>query len=103
MSDRRAIPGAESEEDREILAALVGRGQEGMTVLELRAAVDADIDTIETSLTQLKREGLIVVEQHDETPVIRPHDSVVPEDEGRATEESIVGTLLAEIRKRLPF
>jgi aminomethyltransferase len=42
-----------------VLDALVDRGEEGMTVLELRAAVDADIEAIETALSALKRDGLI--------------------------------------------
>ena len=56
-----------------------------MTVLELRAAVDADIDAIEEALAALKADRLIGVEREDGTTRIRPDDRVLPrpEDEDR--------------------
>ncbi|ERH13307.1 MAG: hypothetical protein J07HB67_02345 [halophilic archaeon J07HB67] len=62
-----------------VLDALVGRADEGMTVLELRSHVDADIDRIETALTDLKTDGLIEVERDDQRLWLYPHDSVVPD------------------------
>lgn len=82
-----------------LLDALVDRGEEGMTVLELRAAVDADIDTIETGLAALKRDGLIVVVKRRQTTVIKPDARVVPDPEASPDDPS----LLEWLRGRLPF
>ena len=62
-----------------VLDALVDRGSEGMTVFELRAAVDEDIDTLEDALAELKSDSLISVESGDERVVILPDDRVVPD------------------------
>jgi ribosome assembly protein YihI (activator of Der GTPase) len=70
-----------------VLDALVGRAEDGMTVLELRSHVDADIDRIETALTELKADGLIEVERDDETLWLYPHDAVVPDPEETTDEE----------------
>jgi DNA-binding transcriptional ArsR family regulator len=64
-----------------VLDALVDRAEEGMTVFELRAAVDADIDTIEQALGELKSDSLITVEEAGERIRIRPDDRVVPDPE----------------------
>jgi len=48
-----------------LLDALVDRGDEGMTVLELRAAVDANIDAVEEALSALKADSLITVESEE--------------------------------------
>ncbi|SNR35478.1 DUF6432 family protein [Halorubrum vacuolatum] len=63
-----------------VLDALVDRNEEGMTVLELRAAVDADIDAIEEALSTLKADSLITVESDDRVRVY-PADRVVPNPE----------------------
>lgn len=77
-----------------VLDALVGRAEDGMTVLELRAAVDQDIDTIEDALSTLKSEGLITVEQEDERTLIHPADRVVPSpEEQREEEQGLVDAL----------
>jgi hypothetical protein len=77
-----------------VLDALVDRGEEGMTVLELRAAVDADIDAIEDSLAALKRDDLIAVEEHGGRVVILPDDRVVPDDEpGSDADRSVLDEL----------
>mgnify|MGYP000327278268 CR=1 FL=1 len=89
----------EADEEAEILDALVDRGEEGMTVLELRAFVDADIDAIEEGLTELKRDGLIEVERNDDDALIKPDESVMPDGEDGGDDRS----LLDEIRDRLPF
>ncbi len=62
-----------------VLDALVDRAEEGMTVFELRAAVDEDIDTLEEALSELKSDGLISVEKDGGRVVIMPDDRVVPE------------------------
>lgn len=69
-----------------VLDALVDRADEGMTVFELRAAVDADIDRLEGALADLKADGLIAVEESGGRTVIIPDDRVVP-DPGEEPEE----------------
>ena len=82
-----------------VLDALVERGEEGMTVLELRAAVDADIEAIEDGLAALKRDGLIHVSTETGDAVIRPDDRVLPSPDDDQPDPSIVDWL----RARLPF
>jgi len=79
----------------EVLDALVDRAGEGMTVLELRAAVGADIDQIESALSELKADGLIVVSDDNGTVRIQPADEVVPDptDEADPTEPSLLDVL----------
>lgn len=97
------MPAKREYRDREevqvaVLDALVERGGEGMTVLELRTRVDAEIDRIEDALGELKAEDLITVEREDGRVVIRPDDRVVPE---RTDEEE--PTLVDRLRDRFPF
>ncbi|MGB9957317.1 DUF6432 family protein [Haloferax prahovense] len=80
-----------------VLDALVDRHDEGMTVFELRAAVDADIDTIEEALSALKDEGLIVVEEADTGVLIHADERVVP-DPSEAVEED--ASLFERLRER---
>ena len=80
-----------------LLDALVDRGDEGMTVLELRAAVDADIDAIEEALSTLKADSLIVVESDDRVRVYA-HDRVVPDPD--AVDET-PASLVDAIRDRI--
>jgi hypothetical protein len=82
-----------------VLDALVDRGEEGMTVLELRSHVDAEIDELESALSELKSEGLIEVSNDDERTVIYPDDRVIPAPDTEQGEPS----LLDEIRRRFPF
>lgn len=89
--NRRAIEVA-------LLDALVDRADEGMTVFELRAVVDADIDAIEEALAALKRDDLITVSGGDDRVVILPADHVVP-DPSEPLENG--SGLLDTIRKRL--
>jgi hypothetical protein len=81
-----------------LLDALVDRGDEGMTVLEARAAVDADIDAVEEALSSLKADSLITVES-DERVRVYAHDRVVPDPDapGDDPPEGLVDT----IRERL--
>ena len=81
-----------------LLDALVDRGDEGMTVLELRAAVDADIDAVEEALSALKEDSLITVE-HEERVRVYDHDRVVPDPE--APDDDPSGGLVDVIRDRL--
>jgi len=82
-----------------VLDALVDRGEDGMTVLELRTAVDADIQAIETALSSLKDDGLIHVSTGGRGTNITPDERVVPSPHDRAEEQSI----LEWLRERLPF
>ncbi|WP_253738217.1 DUF6432 family protein [Halohasta salina] len=81
----------------DVLDALVEHAEEGMTVLELRAVVETDIDGIETALETLKADGLITVDEQGGTVRIQPADHVidtnpVPDDDP---------TLVDVIRDRL--
>ncbi|MFB6295971.1 MAG: DUF6432 family protein [Halobacteriales archaeon] len=99
MNAKRAVHSRETDAEEAILEALIERGEEGMTVLELRASVDEDIDAIEAGLTELKRDALIEVDRDDGTTVIYPDERVMPEN-GAADQES---SILDAIRDRLPF
>jgi hypothetical protein len=70
-----------------VLDALVDRAEEGMTVFEVRAAVDTDIDDIEAALAALKQDGLISVEDGDDRVVILVDDRVVPDPDAERHEE----------------
>lgn len=82
-----------------VLDALVDRSEDGMTVLELRAFVDADIDKLEAALSELKRDDLISISETDGSMVIKPDERVVP-DPGEPESQP---SLFDELRKRLPF
>lgn len=84
----------------DILDALVDRGEEGMTVFELRTQVDVDIDDIESALARLKDDDLISVDDGGDRAVIVPDDRVVPSDPSESEHQP---SLFDEIRKRLPF
>jgi len=81
-----------------LLDALVDRGDEGMTVLELRAAVDADIDAVEEALSALKEDSLITVESEERVRVYA-HDRVIPDPE--APVDDPPGGIVDTIRDRL--
>lgn len=83
-----------------ILDALVDRPGEGMTVLELRAVVEADIDRLETALSTLKADGLILVENGGSSVRIRPADHVVPAPGDEPAEET---NFFEQLRDRLGF
>jgi len=70
-----------------VLDALVDRAEEGMTVFELRAAVDTDIDHIEEALAALKRDDLISVADGDDRVVIKVADRVVPDPDAERHDE----------------
>jgi hypothetical protein len=83
-----------------VLDALVDRSEEGMTVFELRAGVDVDIDIddLETALADLKEAGLIDVENEEEAMRIYPADRVVPEPTSNDEDEPSV---LERVRQKL--
>ncbi|WP_440770993.1 DUF6432 family protein [Natronorubrum sp. DTA28] len=83
-----------------VLDALVDRTDDGMTVFELRAAVEVDIDELETALSTLKEDDLITVESGTSETVIKPADRVVPDT---PTDEDEAQTIGDWIRDRLPF
>jgi hypothetical protein len=62
-----------------VLDALVDRGEEGMTVLELRTRVDAEIDDLEAALGELKADDLITATTEDARTVIHVDETVRPE------------------------
>ncbi|MFD1570506.1 DUF6432 family protein [Halorubrum laminariae] len=81
-----------------LLDALVDRGDEGMTVLELRAAVDADIDAVEEALSSLKADSLITVESAERVRVY-PHDRVVPDPDAPVADDD--ASFVDQLRDRL--
>ncbi|MFW5938818.1 MAG: DUF6432 family protein [Halolamina sp.] len=87
------------EVEAEVLAALADRAEEGMNVLELRAAVDADIDRLEPALAELKDDGLIDVESTGERVVLYPAAGVVAGPDEHETEPG----MLEIIRDRFGF
>jgi DNA-binding transcriptional ArsR family regulator len=70
-----------------VLDALVERSEEGMTVLEVRAVVDEDIDTIEQALSALQDDDLIEVSSEQTRTRIHPADRTVPDPETVPDEE----------------
>jgi len=98
----RAKPEFRDRDDTQVtvLDALVDRGGEGMTVFELRATAEVDIDDLEAALADLKDEGLIEVEKEgDGRTLIKPAPVVVPDPDDDRTD----GSLLERVRDRLPF
>jgi hypothetical protein len=76
-----------------VLDALADRGEEGMTVFELRSHVDADIDDLESALANLKADGLIDAEENGHRTVILVDERVIP-DEPLDDEPSVVDAIL---------
>lgn len=60
-----------------VLDALADRRDDGMTVFEIRSRVDADIDELETALSDLKTDGLIEATEDDQRTVILPEDHAI--------------------------
>ncbi|MFC7044505.1 DUF6432 family protein [Halobacteriaceae archaeon GCM10025711] len=71
-----------------VLDALVDRNEDGMTVFELRAHVDVEIDELERALAELKRDDLITASQETSRTVIRVDERVIP-DRDPETEPSV--------------
>ena len=81
-----------------VLDALVDHREDGMTVFELRAAADVDIDTLEEALADLKDDALISVETSDGRTVVLPADRVVPDPADPPDDD---GGLVDAVRDRL--
>lgn len=81
-----------------VLDALADHADEGMTVLELRAVVDRDIDSIERALAALTDDGLITVDNQSSSVRIQPADHVI---ETNPTPEDDDQTLVEILRDRL--
>ncbi|SIR97568.1 DUF6432 family protein [Natronorubrum thiooxidans] len=83
-----------------VLDELVDRADDGMTVFELRAAVEVDIDHLEDALSTLKQDDLIVVESDHTETVIKPDERVIPEIPTDEDDDQSIGEWL---RERFPF
>ena len=70
-----------------LLDTLVAHADDGMTVFDLRAMVDADIDRIETALEELKADELIDVRRENGSVFIYPADRVVPDPDADPDDE----------------
>jgi hypothetical protein len=79
-----------------VLDALVDRNEDGMTVFELRAHVDAGIDDLEEALGNLKTDDLIAAEKKENRTVITVDERVVPDGQPEPPE-----TILDRIREKL--
>lgn len=75
----RAKPAYRDRDETEVavLDALADWNGEGMTVFELRAVVDEDIDTIEAALAELKADELIEATHDDGQTVITVDERVI--------------------------
>lgn len=82
-----------------VLDALVDRNEAGITVFELRSRVDADIDELETALSELKDDGLLSTSQEDGRTVIIPDERIIPEPDEGEDEPSVFD----RIKERLPL
>ncbi|SEW11467.1 DUF6432 family protein [Halobacterium jilantaiense] len=80
-----------------VLDALVERANGGMTVFELRASVDADIDGIEDALGSLTSDGLVHAEESDGRTKFTVDDRVVPSPEDESHEDSIFDAIKRRI------
>jgi|APHM01.1.fsa_nt_gi Sugar-specific transcriptional regulator TrmB. len=87
-----------TEREVAVLDALVDRGREGMTVLEVRSRAAIDIDDVERALAALKEDGLIDVEKEGGQTVIRPVERVIPDPEHEEGDD-----LVDRMRDRFPF
>lgn len=84
----RAKPEYRDRDETEVavLDVLAEHNDDGMSVLSIRAEVDADIDSLEVALERLKSDKLIDVRRANGRTVIAVEDHVVgpgdPEDGG---------------------
>jgi len=80
-----------------VLDALVERANGGMTVFELRASVDADIDGIEDALGSLTSDDLVHAEEEDGRTRFTVDDRVVPSPEDDNYEDSLFDAIKRRI------
>lgn len=64
-----------------VLDALADNNGEGMTVFDLRAVVEVDIDSLEDALSALKDDGLIEVSVEKEQTIITVDERVIGPEE----------------------
>jgi len=64
-----------------VLDALAECNGDGMTVFDLRAVVEVDIDSLETALAKLKGDGLIEVTRENDRTIITVNEFVVGPDD----------------------
>jgi len=85
----RAKPEYRDRDETEVavLDALAERNGDGMTVLAIRSAVDADIDTLEEALGNLKSDELIEVRTDGGRTVITVEEYVVGPGESESGDD----------------
>lgn len=76
-----------------VLDALVDRNEEGMTVLELRAHADIDIDELEVALGNLKQDDLIAATEQGDRTLIMVDDRVIPDGQPPQPDRSFIDEL----------
>ena len=84
--------------DVSVLTALASRPEDGMTIFELRAEVETDIDTIEESLARLKEDHLIDVTDEGGQTVLLPQEHVLTNGTGSTDDD-----FADKIRDWFPF
>lgn len=96
----RAKPKYRNRDDTEVavLDALADRNGEGMTVFEIRAKVEVDIDELEDALADLKDDRLIDTATQDGETMITVEDRVIGPDQYDDGDD-----FFDEIRRRFPF
>ncbi|MFW6384050.1 MAG: DUF6432 family protein [Halodesulfurarchaeum sp.] len=77
-----------------VLEALVERGEEGMTLFELRSVLGVDIDELEGALSGLRDAELVRAEQHEQRVVFVADAAALAEED---TDPGFLGWL----RKKL--
>ncbi len=78
----RAKPEYRDRDETEVavLDALADSNGDGMTVFDLRAVVEVDIDALETALAKLKGDGLIEVTRENDRTIITANEFVIGPD-----------------------
>ena len=94
MKVRREFRHRRPDTEVAVLEALADRYEEGMTVFELRSEVGADIDELETALSNLKSAELIAADEVEQRTVITVDESVVETESPDATNGDIVQRIL---------
>lgn len=84
----------------QILDALIERAETGMTIFELRTAVDVDIETLEPALNNLRSDNLISIDYSEERSLIHPVDRIIPDDTNQSNEVDDSWWIFRRIRER---
>lgn len=69
-----------------ILEALADRYDEGMTVFELRSRVGTDIDDLESALSSLQADGLIVAADEGDRTIITIEERILVTESGHTSD-----------------